>query len=162
MVNRRALERGITLAEVIMVVAIGITLFAMAVPAAQNNDIAGSVVRIIVSDAVRARSHARRSWETTTLQIDTVSERWRTLKQDGSPLVNQTSDAEGWHQAPAGVDLRPAGDAQTDFSFLPNGRAAESASFQVVVGNQVWNVQLDALCARISASSADIANPEDD
>ncbi|MDA0666919.1 MAG: hypothetical protein O3A50_03970 [Planctomycetota bacterium] len=135
-----------------MVSAIGLTLFAMAVPAAQNDDVAGSVARNIVSDAVRARSHSRRAWETVTMQIDVGNERWRTIKQDGSHLASAGADENGWHNAPAGVDFRQVVDMPTDLTFLPNGRASQSTSARILTGGKEWVINIDALSARITAN----------
>ncbi|MHC4824384.1 MAG: pilus assembly FimT family protein [Planctomycetota bacterium] len=151
MADRRALERGISLAEVVLVAAIGLTLFAMAVPAAQNDDTAGAVARNIVADSVRARSYARRSWESVTVQMDVNNERWRALKQDGTALINNGADENGWHQAPVGVDFREILDQPTDLMFLPNGRASVSTSVEIWVGNTGWRLSVDALSARITA-----------
>lgn len=152
MADRRALNRGISLVEVVMVAAIGLTLFAMAVPAAQNDDVAGSVARSIISDAVRARSHSRRTWETVTMQVDVVNERWRTVKQDGSFLSSAGADENGWHAAPPGVDFRSIEGLPTNLTFLPNGRAAESTSARILTGGSEWEITVDALSARITAS----------
>jgi len=151
MADRRALERGISLAEVVLVAAIGLTLFAMAVPAAQNDDTAGSVARNIVADLVRARSYARRSWQSVTMQIDINNERWRALKQEGSPLISNGADADGWHSAPAGVDFREIEGLPSDLTFLPNGRASASTSVEIWVGNTGWELHVDSLSARITA-----------
>lgn len=151
MADRRALNRGISLVEVVMVAAIGLTLFAMAVPAAQNDDVAGSVARNIISDAVRARSYSRRTWETVTMQVDVVNERWRTLKQDGTHLSAAGADENGWHDAPPGVDFRSVEGMPTDLTFLPNGRASESTSSRILTGSTEWEIKVDALSARITA-----------
>lgn len=151
MADRRALKRGISLAEVVMVAAIGLTLFAMAVPAAQNDDVAGSVARNIISDAVRARSHSRRVWETVTMQIDVNNERWRTIKQNGSHLSSAGADENGWHNAPAGVDFRQVEGMPTDLTFLPNGRASQSTSARILTGGKEWIISVDALSARVTA-----------
>ena len=152
MADRRALERGVSLAEMILVAAIGLTLFAMAIPAAQNDDAAGSVARNLVSDAVRARSYARRSWETVTMQIDTNNDRWRTLKQDGTPLSSAGADPNGWYQAPSGTDFRVIDGMPTDLTFLPNGRALASTAVEIRVGSKSWDIRVDALSARITAA----------
>lgn len=151
MADRRALEKGISLAEVVLVAAIGLTLFAMAVPAAQNDDAAGSVARNIVADAVRARSYARRSWQSVTMQMDVNNERWRALKQDSTPLISNGADENGWHDAPVGVDFREIQDLPTDLMFLPNGRASVSTAVEIWVGNNAWELHVDALSARITA-----------
>ncbi|MGB0953364.1 MAG: pilus assembly FimT family protein [Planctomycetota bacterium] len=156
MASRRALEhrqgeRGISIAELVMVAAIALTLFAMAVPAAQNDDQAGAVARNVISDAVRARSYSRRTWETVTMQIDITAERWRTLKQDGSALLSTGADDNGWHDAPVGVDFRQIEGMPTDLTFLPNGRASESTAVEVHIGGDVWEIRVDALSARITA-----------
>lgn len=149
--RKRDPQAGISLAEVVMVAAIGLTLFAMAVPAAQNDDQAGAVARNVVSDAVRARSHSRRTWETVTMQIDINEERWRTLKQDGSTLLSTGADENGWHAAPVGVDFRQIEGMPTDLTFLPNGRASESTAVEVHIGGDVWEIRVDSLSARITA-----------
>lgn len=157
MVGRRALvhrkgERGISIAELVMVAAIALTLFAMAVPAAQNDDQAGAVARFIISDAVRARSYSRRTWETVTMQLDINDERWRTLKQNGDPLLSTGADENGWHDAPVGVDFVQIEGMPTDLTFLPNGRASESTAVEVHIGGDVWEIRVDALSARITAN----------
>ena len=157
MVNRRALERGISLTELVLVAAIGLTLFAMAVPAAQNDDDAGAVARLIVSDAVRARSHARRSWETVTMQVDVNTERWRSIEQDGTPLLSANSDENGWISAPPGVDFRQLEGTPADLIFLPNGRASSSNAVRIHIGSTIWEVSVDAMSARISANPVELA-----
>lgn len=151
MADRRALERGVSLAEVVLVAAIGLTLFAMAVPAAQNDDTAGAVARNMVADLVRARSFARRSWQSVTMQVDINNERWRALRQDGTALISNGADADGWHDAPVGVDFREIPGKPTDLMFLPNGRASVSTSAEIWVGSTGWELHVDALSARITA-----------
>jgi len=100
---------------------------------------------------VRARSHARRSWETVTMQIDITNERWRTLKQDGTFLASTGIDANGWHNAPPGVDFRQVEGMPTDLTFLPNGRASESTAVRIHIGTKQWEIRVDALSARVVA-----------
>jgi Tfp pilus assembly protein FimT len=155
MAGRRALERGISLVEVLVVSAIALTMFAMAVPAAQNNDVAGSVARSMVSDAVRARSYSRRTWEPVTMQVDTANARWRTLREDGTPLSSIGANANGWHKLPTGAEFRVIDGMPSDLVFLPNGRASQSSAVHVVFGNHVWLLGVDSLSARIRAEPVD-------
>lgn len=154
MAGRRALEKGISLVEVVMVAAIALVLFAMAIPAVQNQDSAGSVARSMTSDAVRARSYSRRAWEPVTMQIDVNNDRWRTLREDGTPLSSIGADANGWHDLPVGGQFQVVDGMPSDLVFLPNGRASQSAAIRVIFGDSTWVLGVDALSARI------YANPE--
>ncbi|MCP4093251.1 MAG: prepilin-type N-terminal cleavage/methylation domain-containing protein [Planctomycetes bacterium] len=151
MARSRTLKNGFSLVEVVMVVAIALVMFGMAVPAAQNNDIAGTVARSIVSDAVRARSYSRRTWEAVTMQVDTVNERWRTLREDGTPLTSVGANENGWHDLPPGASFETIENMPSDLVFLPNGRASQSASIHVVFGHHKWLLGVDGLSARIYA-----------
>jgi Tfp pilus assembly protein FimT len=153
MAGRRALDRraGISLVELIVVAAVAMVLLGLAVPVIQGNDTAGSAARLLVADAVRARSFARRVWEPVTMQVDTNNERWRTLRESGVPLVDANTDADGWRSAEPGVDFRPVEGQPTDLVFLPNGRATQSTAVFIVVGDDLWRVSVDALNARIQA-----------
>jgi len=134
-----------------MVCAIAMVLFGMAIPATQNNDAAGSVARSMVSDAVRARSYSRRTWEAVTMQVDTSNDRWRTLRENGTPLSSIGSDANGWHHLPPGVEFEVINGMPSDLVFLPNGRASQSAAVHVIFGNDIWLLGVDSLSARIRA-----------
>lgn len=153
MAGRRALDSraGISLVELIVVAAVAMVLFGLAVPVIQGNDTAGATARTVVADAVRARSFARRVWEPVTMQVDTNNERWRTLRDNGVPLVDVNTDADGWRRAEPGVDFRPVEGLPTDLVFLPNGRATQSTAVFIVVGDDLWRVSVDALNARIQA-----------
>lgn len=155
MASRRTLEKGFSLVEVVMVVAVAVVLFGMAIPAVQNNDVAGSVARSMVSDAVRARSYSRRTWEAVTMQVDTSNARWRTLREDGTPLSSVGSNANGWHALPPGVEFQVIDGMPSDLVFLPNGRASQSAAVHVVFGNDKWVLGVDSLSARIHAEPAE-------
>lgn len=151
MACRRTLNSGFSLMEVVMVVAIALVMFGMAVPAAQNNDVAGTVARSMVSDAVRARSYSRRTWEAVTMQVDTVNDRWRTLREDGTPLSKDGSNENGWHALPPGVIFQVIDGMPSDLVFLPNGRASQSAAIHVIFGHHIWLLGVDGLSARIRA-----------
>ena len=156
MASSRTLKRGFSLVEVVMVAAVALILFAMAVPAVQNNDAAGAVARSIVSDAVRARSYSRRTWESVTMQIDANHARWRTLREDGIPLSTVGGDALGWRYLPPGVEFRTIEGMPSDLVFFPNGRASQSAAVHVVFGNNVWLLGVDSISARIRAEPVSI------
>ena len=151
MASSRTLTKGFSLVEVVIVVAVAIVLFGMAVPAAQNNDVAGSVARSMVSDAVRARSYSRRTWEAVTMQVDTNNARWRTLREDGIPLSSVGANENGWHKLPPGAKFQVIDGMSSDLVFLPNGRASQSAAIHVIFGNDIWTVGVDSLSARIHA-----------
>ena len=151
MACRRTLNSGFSLVEVVMVIAIALVMFGMAVPAAQNNDIAGTVARSMVSDAVRARSYSRRTWEAVTMQVDTANDRWRTLREDGTPLSSIGANENGWHKLPPGARFQVIDGMPSDLVFLPNGRASQSAAIHVVFGNHTWLLGVDGLSARIRA-----------
>ena len=144
-------DGGFSLIEAVMVAAIALVIFGMAVPAAQNNDIAGTVARSMVSDAVRARSYSRRTWEAVTMQVDTVNDRWRTLREDGTPLSSIGANENGWHSLPLGAEFQVIDGMPSDLVFLPNGRASQSAAIHVIFGNHKWLLGVDGLSARIRA-----------
>lgn len=154
MACRRALTRqsGISLAELLVVVAVAMVLFGMAVPVMQNDDIAGTAARTFISDCVRARSFARRVWEPVTMQVDAANNRWRSLRQSGIPLMDANSDAEGWHYPVVGVDFKNVDGFPSDLSFLPNGRATVNAAMYIESGSTQWIIKVEALSARISAT----------
>jgi len=154
MARRRALgsREGFSLVEVLVVAAIGMVMFALAVPVIQGDDMAGSTARTVISDAVRARSYARRVWEPVTMQIDAGGDRWRTLKLNGTPLSDANTDADGWHHAETGIDFVAIDGMPTDLMFLPNGRASTSTAILIVTGHTTWRLSVDALNARITAS----------
>jgi hypothetical protein len=105
----------------------------------------------MVSDAVRARSYSRRTWEAVTMQVDTNNARWRTLREDGTPLGSMEANENGWRSLPPGVDFQVVDGMPSDLVFLPNGRASQSAAVHVLFGNDKWILGVDSLSARIHA-----------
>ncbi|MBC8370927.1 MAG: hypothetical protein H8E25_13095 [Planctomycetes bacterium] len=154
MVSNRTLKRnaGISLVELVIVIAIGIVLFSLAIPAMQNDDRAGYVTRSIISDASRARSHAKRTWENVTLQIDVPNNRWRTLLQNGTTIETYKTDADGWISLPSGINFSTVNGNETDAVFLPTGRTAGDAAFAIVQGDSQWLVEIKSLSALITAT----------
>lgn len=135
-----------------MVIAIGIILFSLAVPALQNDDRAGNVARSIVSDASRARSYSKRTWENVTLQIDVANNRWRSQLQNGTALQTYKSDVDGWIELPNGISFANIGGGNTDAVFLPTGRTSADAAFAIVQGDNQWHVEIKSLSGLISAT----------
>lgn len=153
MARRRALnpQSGISLVELIVVAAVGMVLFALAVPVMQSDDVAGATARSLISDAVRARSYSRRAWEPVTMQVDAANNRWRALTESGIPLDDTGADADGWKYPEVGVDFKNVDGMPGDLTFLPNGRATDSAAMYIETGSTQWMVTVDALSARITA-----------
>jgi Tfp pilus assembly protein FimT len=153
MASSRTLKRnaGVSLVELVVVIAIGIILFSLAVPALQNDDRAGNVTRSIVSDASRARSYAKRTWENVTLQVDVANNRWRTQLQNGTALETYKSDVNGWIELPPGVSFANIGAGNTDATFLPTGRTTSDAAFAIVQGNNQWHIEIKSLSGLITA-----------
>lgn len=142
---------GMTLAELVVVVAIFLILAALAVPALQSGDVAGSQVRRVLADAMRTRSLARTSWEATVLRPDTVSGRWRAERADGTPIVSQDTDPNGWRELQPGVSFREIANVPSVFTFLPNGRGNERAALLVVHGSTTWLLELEAMSGALRA-----------
>ena len=150
----RTLKRnaGVSLVELAVTVAILIVLFSLAVPAMQNNDRAGNVTRSIVSDASRARSYAKRTWENVTLQVDVTNNRWRSQLQNGTALQTYKSDVDGWIELPPGVSFANIGGGNTDAVFLPTGRTSSDAAFAIVQGSNQWHIVIKSLSGLITAT----------
>jgi Tfp pilus assembly protein FimT len=150
----RTLKRnaGVSLAELVVTVAILIVLFSLAVPAMQNDDRAGNVTRSIVSDASRARSYAKRTWENVTLQVDVTNNRWRSQLQNGTALQTYKSDVDGWIELPPGVSFANIGGGNTDAVFLPTGRTSSDAAFAIVQGSNQWHIVIKSLSGLITAT----------
>ncbi|MDP6963612.1 MAG: prepilin-type N-terminal cleavage/methylation domain-containing protein [Planctomycetota bacterium] len=145
-------ESGFSLVELMLVISIAAVLFGMAVPALQNDDRAAAAARTLVSDASRARSYAKRTWENVTMQIDVANNRWRTQLQNGTYLTTAKSDNNGWASLPPGITFADIGGGNTDAVFLPTGRTASNAAFAIVQGDYEWHIQIQSLSGLISAS----------
>ncbi|MBC8330088.1 MAG: prepilin-type N-terminal cleavage/methylation domain-containing protein [Planctomycetes bacterium] len=147
----RRLDRGLSLAELLVVAAIFLIMAAIAVPALQSADDAGGEVRRIFADAVRTRSLARTSWEATVFRMDIVTGRWRSERADGTPIPGPESDASGWRSLKVGVRFEAVLGTPWIFTFLPNGRGNERAAVRVVEGNSAWILELDPMSGALRA-----------
>ena len=148
MARHRALNRGISLIEILVVLAIAASMLAVAAPAFQSRDLAGSEVRRLLADAILARSHARTTWQSTTLQLDTQQSRWRPLDGNGLPLPGPQADAQGWRQFHSAVTMQKSA---SDFIFQPDGSMTDSASLTLSAGNSIWVIAASPLTGSLTA-----------
>ncbi len=147
----RRRQRGISLAELLIVMAIFLIMAGMAVPAFQAKDSAAGEVRRVFADAVRTRSLSRTSWEATVLRVDTVTDKWRGERADGTPIPGPDSDASGWRSLKTGVRFESVTGTPSVFTFLPNGRGNERAAVQIIDGASVWILELEPMSGSIRA-----------
>ena len=145
-------ESGITLAEIVVVIAIAVAFAALAVPALRSTDLIGPEVRRVIADVVRTRNLARTSWETTRVRFDLGNAQWICEMSDGTPIQGPTAAPSGWRELDNGVRFGSVNGVATDFTFLPNGRGLEPAAVRVFYGNDEWRVELDSLSGRVSAA----------
>jgi prepilin-type N-terminal cleavage/methylation domain-containing protein len=154
MVNHRKLSRdsGFTLIELVLVITILIVLFGVAVPALQSDDRAGNAARTLVSDASRARSYSKRTWEDVTLQIDVGNNRWRTQLQDGTSLATYQTDSTGWSNLPPGLVFSNVTGYDSDATFLPTGRTTNHVAFSIAQDHHQWRIEINSLSGLITAT----------
>lgn len=152
-VKPRGSQAGFSLVEVLVVIAISLVLLGMVTPAMSTRDDASGDVRRVVADAARARSWARTTWNTTTLDIDVANRRWRIVDSEGEVLDASTADANGWRSLTDGVDFRSVVGTPDDFEFESDGRATADASFDLVSGDTVWRVSLSAISGSVTAET---------
>jgi prepilin-type N-terminal cleavage/methylation domain-containing protein len=148
MACHRTLNRGISLLELLVVIAIAASMLAVAVPSFQSRDLAGSEVRRLLADAILARSHARTTWQSATLQLDVRQGRWRPLDGNGLPLPGPQADAQGWRKFNAAVAMQKSA---SDFVFHPDGSMAGNASLTLVTGNSTWVIAASPLTGSLTA-----------
>lgn len=149
--KRRA--AGFSLIELLVVIAIGLVLLAMVAPAMNSNEEASSDVRRIVSDAAQARSWARTTWQTATLDIDAANRRWRIIDESGAVLDASSADLNGWRSLSTGVEFSAVAGTASDFGFESDGRGTEDAAVQVVAGDQAWSISMSALTGSVTAEA---------
>jgi len=147
MAGHGTLKRGFTLMELVVVLAMAITLIALAVPAMQSQDIVGSEVRRVIADAVRARSHARTTWTSTTLVIDANQGRWRPVGANGIALDGPTADANGWRHLNPSVQFT----TNQNFTFLASGKMPSSVSLRFQSGDTTWLLKGHSLTGNLEA-----------
>lgn len=149
MARDRALARGLTVIELLVVVAIVVAMVALAVPAGQNRDSVASEARRLLTDAVRTRSVARTRWEPAQLTVDVAGRRWRCATLAGEPILGPDSDADGWRTLSDGVRFERVAGSETTYVFLPNGRTQGEAAVGLRLGSAAWVVGCGALSGQI-------------
>ncbi|HJM39028.1 MAG TPA: hypothetical protein QGG59_02815 [Planctomycetota bacterium] len=142
-------QRGVGLAEFLLVVAIVISMAAIAIPVMQQDDRAGSEMRRLLADAVWARSHARTTWQTIHLRVDTSQNRWRCEDDEGGALSSPSGS--NWRELHKELSFASSDGDPDTFSFLASGRANESASVQILGGTTPWVLQVNPLSGKIVA-----------
>ncbi len=141
----RAAQRGVSLAELLIVAMVTLIMASIAVPVLQSQDRVGGEVRKLLADAVRTRAQARTTWAPSVLRADLVTQRWRCELADGTVLDAPEADANGWRSLPAGMRFAAVTGLPTLFTFLPNGRGNERAALLIIEGATVWRLELDPL-----------------
>lgn len=153
--RRRALARGFTLLELMVVLVIASLLFAAAAPRASDRDQCGSAARTFVADAARARSYAVRTWEPVTLDVDEPNGTWRVTRANGTWLDGPGADENGWRTLGVGLSFALVAGFSPDAVFLPNGRTSGESRVQLVSGNASWLLKVESLTGRITAEPQD-------
>jgi prepilin-type N-terminal cleavage/methylation domain-containing protein len=146
-------KAGFSLVELLIVMAISLVLLGMVVPAMRTRDSASAEVRRVVADAARARSWARTTWRTTTLDVDTANRRWRIVDDTGEVLDTSSADENGWRTLATGVDFAAMQGSVTDLVFESDGRGSTDATVQILAGSSTWTVSLSALTGTVTADS---------
>jgi prepilin-type N-terminal cleavage/methylation domain-containing protein len=152
MINRHR-QAGFSLIELLIVMAISLVLLGMVAPAIRTRDNASAEVRRVVADAARARSWARTTWHTTTLDVDTTNRRWRIVDDTGETLDASHADANGWRTLATGVAFAAVQGNPTDMEFQSDGRGSANAAVQIVAGNSIWTVTLSAMTGTVTADT---------
>ena len=152
MINRRR-QAGFSLIELLVVIAISLVLLGMVAPAMRTRDNASAEVRRVVADAARARSWARTTWRTTTLDVDTANRRWRIVDDTGETLDASNADVNGWRTLATGVAFAAVQGTLTDLEFQSDGRGSADAAVQVVAGSSIWTVSLSAMTGTVTADT---------
>jgi Tfp pilus assembly protein FimT len=124
---------------------------AIAIPVMQQDDRAGSDMRRLLADAVWARSHARTTWETINLRVDTKQNRWRCETEAGEPL--STPGGTGWKELHPQLSFASNDGDPDTFSFLASGRASQSASVLILGGSNSWTLQVNPLSGKLNAKT---------
>jgi len=145
-------RRGISLAELMVVIAIVAMSMAIVVPSMQNVEKTGADTRRVLSDALMARSLARTSWETTWLRTDLQNARWRVERADGTWVEGPMADSSGWRHLEDGLNFVAVSGFGSDFEFLPNGRSNLSCAVQIVGTGSSWTLRLDQLSGSLHAN----------
>jgi prepilin-type N-terminal cleavage/methylation domain-containing protein len=152
MASRRLLtQRGFSLIEVLIVMVIALVLLGMAVPVIRNTDMVSSDVRRLVADITRARSWARTTWRTTTVDLDATNGRWRVIDENNELISSYESDADGWRSLRDGVNFFVNGTETMDFVFDADGRCPEAASALLRGGSSTWIVSCSPLSGTVTA-----------
>jgi prepilin-type N-terminal cleavage/methylation domain-containing protein len=146
-------QSGFSLIELLIVMAISLVLLSMVAPAMRTRDNASAEVRRVVADAARARSWARTTWRTTTLDIDTENRRWRIIDNTGETLDASSADPDGWRTLATGVAFAAVQGSATDLAFEADGRGTTDASAQIIAGNSTWTISMSALTGTVTADS---------
>jgi len=151
MVIVRALNRGFTLAEILLVIAITASMAALAVPVLAERDVVGSEVRRVLADGLRARARARAGWEASVLRIEPAQGRWRPEQADGTPLSGPGADPQGWRTLRHGVSFQNLPGANPLWVFLPDGRTASAAGIRLRKGEDSWSITAAPLSGTLEA-----------
>jgi prepilin-type N-terminal cleavage/methylation domain-containing protein len=152
MARNRSLERGFSLIEIVLVMALAAILLGIAIPSFSNRDVLGSTARLLVADAARARSYSVRIWEQVTLDVDVDNSAWRVVRENGAWVDGPGADENGWRQLDPGVTFETVNEVPPDTVFLPNGRTAEDSQLRIRSGNSTWLFTIQALTGRVSAA----------
>jgi prepilin-type N-terminal cleavage/methylation domain-containing protein len=144
-------QRGFSLIELMIVMAIGLILMAMAVPIMGDRDNVGGEVRRLIADTVRARSWAQTTWRETTVDFDLQNNRWRLVDEEGDILPGTEADELGWRYLANGIRFEAIDGEEIEFEFEADGRSEVASSLLIVGGSSTWILQCSPLSGSISA-----------
>ena len=153
MVQNKA-QRGSTLSEILVVIAIVAMSVALAVPTLRTDETAGNEVRRILSDAVQARAEARSSWDSVWLKTDLTSHQWRLESSNGTPIMGPLCDSNGWRSLDSALQFGVVAGAESDFEFQPNGRSANYSAIQILGGELDWLIEHDPISGGLRSTVA--------
>lgn len=142
---------GVTLVELMVAMAIMVTLLGVAIPPRTSTDLAGSEARRLVADGMRVRSVAQTQWTPAGVRVHVPSRRWRCYRDNGSPILGPDSDANGWRRLADGVRFVKITQRDPNFIFLPNGRTYREASIIITDNTSSWEVSANALSGKINS-----------
>ncbi|HBF23246.1 MAG TPA: hypothetical protein DDW23_05445 [Planctomycetes bacterium] len=148
----RTMNRGFSLAEILLVLAITGSMAALAIPVLAERDVVGSEVRRVLADSIRARARARAGWEASVLRIDPALNRWRPEQADGVPLPGPGANSAGWRNLRHGVSFEVLLGSEPIWVFLPDGKTISPAGIRLVKGDNSWFIKAAHLSGTLEAA----------